>query len=231
MTEAAAAVDFAVVLARRTSVPNQIAQALREAIVSGKLAPGSRIVESKVARHLSIGQPTVREALKTLEGEGLVAHSPNRGYSVTSLSTKDVEKIFRLRVEWEPLAIELALENRSEWTPDNLMSVVRDLARAAREKRVEDYYHLDLAFHQTLWKLSGNQFLVDALSRITIPVFAFCMLRELRHLDLDFVANAKRHETIAEALIVGDRDRAKEKTRASIQSFWKQIAHLVDKPA
>jgi DNA-binding GntR family transcriptional regulator len=223
--------DLPVVLARQTSLPNQVAQALREAIISGKLPPRRRIVESKVARQLAIGQPTVREALKTLENEGLVVHSPNRGCCVTSLSAGEVEQIFRLRVEWEPLAVELALENRLKWTPERLLAIVGNFKRAARERRVEEYYRLDLTFHQTLWKLSGNRFLVEALSKVTVPVFAFCMLRELRHLDLDFVANARRHEMIARSLLAGNREQAKEQTRSSIQSFWKQIGRLVNSSA
>jgi DNA-binding GntR family transcriptional regulator len=214
------------VLAGRASLPDRISHVLRDAIVSGKLAPGSRIVESKIARQLAIGQPTVREALKTLASEGLVVHSPNRGCCVQSLTAKEVGQIYRLRIEWEPLAVELALGNRSGWGADDLSKVVAGLNQAAREDNVEEYYHLDLKFHRTLWKLSGNPFLEKALSQITVPVFAFWMIRQLRRRSLDLVANAQKHALIAEALLAGDSKRARQTTRAAIESFWK----LVEEP-
>ncbi len=211
------------VIASRSSVPDRIARALRDAIVSGKLAPGRRIVESKIARQLGIGQPTVREALKTLAGEGLVVHNPNRGYCIQSLTPKEVGQIYELRIEWEPLAIELALKNRSAWTAEVLSNVVTELKQAAREDNVEEYYHLDLRFHRTLWKLSGNPFLEKALSQITVPVFAFWMIRQLRKRSLDLVANAQTHEKIAETLIAGDSRVARQTIRGAIESFWKLV--------
>jgi DNA-binding GntR family transcriptional regulator len=211
------------VLAGRASLPDRIAHVLRDAIVSGKLAPGSRIVESKIARQLAIGQPTVREALKTLASEGLVVHTPNHGYCVQSLTAKEVGQIYQLRVEWEPLAVELAMSNQTNWTADDLLHIVAELKEAAREDKVEEYYHLDLKFHRTLWKLSGNPFLEKALSQITVPVFAFWMIRQLRRKSLDMIANAEKHEMIAQALLAGDSKFARETTRTAIESFWKLV--------
>lgn len=215
--------EFSDALAGRASVPDRIAGVLRNAIVSGKLGPGGRIVESRIARQLGIGQPTVREALKTLASEGLVVHTPNRGYCVQNLTVDEVGKIYELRIEWEPLAVELALRNRTAWNPDPLKNIVEKLKKAALEGNVEQYYHLDLQFHRTLWGFSGNPFLEKALTQITVPVFAFWMVRQLRQQSLDLVANAQTHQNIADALLSGDPAVARKTARAAIESFWKHV--------
>ncbi len=218
-----AAQEISDALAGRASVPDRIAGVLRNAIISGKLGPGGRIVESRIARQLGIGQPTVREALKTLAGEGLEVHTPNRGYCVQNLTVGEVGQIYELRVEWEPLAVELAVRNRATWNPEELKTIAGELKEAAQEGNIQRYYHLDLRFHRTLWKYSGNPFLERALSQITVPVFAFWMVRELRQRSLDLVANAQTHRNIANALLSGDPAVARQTTRAAIESFWRRV--------
>ena len=80
-------------LGRRAPVSSQIAESIRNMIVSGDLKPGDRIVESRIARQIGVGQPTVREALVALEHQGLVVRKANQGCVVTSLSASAVAKI------------------------------------------------------------------------------------------------------------------------------------------
>lgn len=97
--------------------------------------------------------------------------------------------------------------------------MVAELNRAVKEDNVEEYCHLDLKFHCTIWRLSGNPFLEKALSQITVPVFAFWMMRQLRSRSLDLVANAKERETIARALLAEDHEIAGRTTLGALESF------------
>ncbi|HEX5483731.1 MAG TPA: GntR family transcriptional regulator [Terriglobia bacterium] len=224
-------IELSEALERRTSIPDQVAHTLRKLILSGRLAPGQRVIETKIAKQLGIGQPTVREGLKTLAGEGLVIHQPNRGYCVTSLTNEQVDQIFRLRVEWETLAVELALENRDIWTPRELEKVLKSLTNAAQDGNVEEYYRHDLQFHLELWQLSGNPYLVRSLSQITVPFFAYCMVRRLTHLDMDLQANAREHEQILQALLTEDKEHARQVTRTAMESFHALTQQLTKKSA
>jgi DNA-binding GntR family transcriptional regulator len=206
-------------LGRRASIPDEVAHTLRELILFGKFEPGQRLVETRFARQLGIGQPAVREALRSLMSEGLVVHQPNRGYSVTVLNSTQVDQIFQLRAEWEPLAVDMAIENRSQWRSHNIENIFERLDRAARKQRVEDYYRHDLEFHHELWRLSGNQYLVRALSQIVVPYFAFCMVRHVRQLKIDLAANAAAHERMMRALLRGERAYAKQVARETIELF------------
>jgi DNA-binding GntR family transcriptional regulator len=82
----------------------RVAEHLRQAIHTGKLKPGERIVELRVARQLATGQSTVREALKELEYLGLVVKFPNRGSFVVKLSEEEVRQIYEVRSALESLA-------------------------------------------------------------------------------------------------------------------------------
>ena len=91
------------------SLAEAAAQSLREAIIAGKLKPGERLIEQKLASQLGIGQPTLREALKELEYQGFVRKLANKGRTfVTKLSTEDISKIHQVRMVLEVLAVDLA---------------------------------------------------------------------------------------------------------------------------
>lgn len=224
------AYGLATKLRHRTSLPAEVADLIRSLIVSGKLASGERVIETRIARELGVGQATVREALATLAGEGLVQHRPNRGYCVSQLTVEEIDQIFLLREEWEVLAVRLALERRQLWSGrcGALLEAVKGLHRAAANKDVVAYFsHDDLAFHKALWELSGNNFLVQALTRITIPVFAFCMILRVKHLEIDLEENACLHEVIAEALLSEGPESALKITQDSIRSFRRLTQDLL----
>ena len=87
---------------------DQVIRAMKDAILSGTIQPGTSIVESKIAQQLGAGVPLIREALIELEHQGFVQRTPYKGTTVIKLSPVDVRRIFGLRVELEALAIEWA---------------------------------------------------------------------------------------------------------------------------
>ena len=152
-------------LGQQPTIVEQATQLLRESIIGGRLTSGERIVESKVAREWKVGQPTIREALKTLETEGLVTYSPNRGCSVTELTKEQIGQITRVRATLEVLALEMAVENRSKWDPQQLKDAINEMKEAARKNDVDRYFESDLRFHRKLWELAENPYLAKALSQ------------------------------------------------------------------
>lgn len=146
-------------LGRRAPVSGQIAETIRNMIIAGDLQPGERIVESRIARQIGVGQPTVREALVALEHQGLVVRKANQGCVVTSLTRAKICHLLRIRAELETLAVELAVENASDDEIGKLLDVTRLMKEAAFHGDPQQFFALDLRFHDALWKLSGNTFL------------------------------------------------------------------------
>src|SRR2546423_86063 len=99
---------------QRTVLADRVSDLIKEAILSGKLDPGDRIVEMKLAKDLGVGTTAVREALFELEYQGFVSRITGKGTFVTQLTAEDVEQILRVRLELEGLAVELLQERATE---------------------------------------------------------------------------------------------------------------------
>lgn len=214
---------------RPLPVPDRLVELFRNLILNGEWQPGAPIVETAIAKSMGVSQPTVREALKHLEAEGLIIRRQFRSCEVTSLSREEVDQIFRLRVEWEALAAELAAENRQNWEPATLTAAADELLVAARSHDTDAFYRQDLEFHRTLWNCTGNLFLAKALSQITVPLFAFWTLKHLRDSDVDLVKQAEAHQSIALAIISGTAKEARRIAKQSMLGFWRDGARVAGK--
>jgi DNA-binding GntR family transcriptional regulator len=161
-------------LERRVPLPERIAESIRDMIVAGELNPGDRIVESRLARQIGVGQPTVREALVQLEQQalvqlehqGLVSRIANQGCIVTRLTRREICQMLRVRADLESLAVELAVESASDAEILKLLELTALMKTAAEVRDVQGFFALDVQFHETLWKLSGNICWLFSLSAI-----------------------------------------------------------------
>ncbi|HEY1581290.1 MAG TPA: GntR family transcriptional regulator [Terracidiphilus sp.] len=152
-----------------------IAGRLIDAILSGKLKPGSRLNESELSRQLKVSRAPIREALRQLQEQGLVIHQPRRGMFVVSLTEKDIEKINRLRVLLESEALLLC---RANLTPQNERKLLAELEKMENrgDTSALEAARLDLSFHRTIWSQTKNEFLDKMLTGLTAPLFAFAVI-------------------------------------------------------
>jgi len=178
---------------------DQVVRAMKDAILTGTIAPGASIVESKIAQQLGAGVPLIREALIELEHQGFVQRTPYKGTTVTKLSPADVKKIFALRVELEALAIEWAKEHTTDADIEILKQTINRMEGAAAVLDLPQFYDADLAFHRKIWSLSNNQYLVDALERLVVPLFAFFLMKTSRQ-QTSYIESACMHARVIEAL-------------------------------
>lgn len=199
---------------------DQVVRAVKGAIISGSIPPGASIVEARIAQQVGAGIPLVREALIELEHHGFVQRTPYKGTTVTKLEPADIKQIFRLRVELEGLAIEWARENVTQADVDELHGVIRKMQRAAADLDMDQFYESDLAFHRKIWTMSGNPYLVDALERVTVPLFAFFVMKTRREPE-SYTESAVMHGKIVEALTEMPAGELSELMKSSL-SGWKE---------
>ncbi|HKF58650.1 MAG TPA: GntR family transcriptional regulator [Blastocatellia bacterium] len=198
---------------------DQVVSTLREAIVSGAIEPGDQIVESRIAQQLGTGIPLVREALIELEHLGYVQKTPYKGTSVTKLGPKDLERIFRLRVELEALAIEWSKENVTPADIKEMEGMIRGMKQGASRLDLSQFYENDLSIHRKIWALSDNPYLVDALERVVVPLFAFFLMKTTRERQ-SYVESAEMHWEIVEALATTSASGLRELMKQSLAG-WK----------
>ena len=101
-------------IAQAKSLPDIVYDHLREEILSGRIGPGEPIRQEHLAARLGVSRAPVREALKALEGEGLIIFRPRRGYLVTALDPDEIEEIFEIRALLEERGGTLAAKFRTQ---------------------------------------------------------------------------------------------------------------------
>ena len=198
---------------------DQVVRAVKEAILTGSIQPGASIVEARIAQQVGAGIPLVREALIQLEHHGFVQRTPYKGTTVTKLEPADIKQIFRLRVELEGLAIEWARENVTAADIEELRGVIKKMKLAAAELDMDKFYESDLDFHRKIWVMSGNSYLVDALERVTVPLFAFFVMKTRREPE-SYTESAIMHEKIVDAMSQMQATELSEVMKSSL-SGWK----------
>ncbi len=130
------------------SAEQQAYDYLHQAICSGQLAPGTRIVTEDVAQLLDMSRMPVREALRRLSVAGLVAIRPNRGAIVTRLNIEDMREIFEMRSALEGLAIRLAAPKVTDRQIVTLERLLEDME--ACEQNSQDWLERHRQFHATI---------------------------------------------------------------------------------
>jgi DNA-binding GntR family transcriptional regulator len=190
----------------KTSLREQALSALRRAITTGQLPPGTHLVETELSEALQISRGTLREAMRQLQQEGLISAGARGRLSVRHLDTKEIRDIFDVRAALESLAAR-ELASRPDRSADvaALRHAVDEMGKWAASN-LEDRIEADLRFHCTMCQLSGNETLLHQWSSLEGSIRMSIMFagvdRAIKNMD------AKRHHDIVDAIESGDTDRA-----------------------
>jgi DNA-binding GntR family transcriptional regulator len=204
---------------------SRVANHLRHEIFTGQKVPGERLVETRIAAQVGVAQSSVREALHELEREGLVVRVPGVGARVTSLTPAQIEQIYALRVELEGFAVELVGRKNCAADLDALDSCL-ERCRDSIENDVA-YMSADLQFHLELWKRAGNEFLLETVSRIVVPLFAFETRAVVPRLGPEErLESVAQHQRVIELLRVKDIQGARRAIAGMMTAFQQQTRGL-----
>jgi DNA-binding GntR family transcriptional regulator len=160
----------------RSPLSDQVKERLLQDILVGAYPPGSRIVETRVARELGISQAPVREALRDLEALGVVEISTYRGARVRHPTKAELLEAYGIRAELESLGARLALPLMSEADLEELQGYIEEMQRAADSGDTHTEAIIDVAFHGRIIQISGNNTLqrvwryLEPLSRTFITL-------------------------------------------------------------
>jgi DNA-binding GntR family transcriptional regulator len=190
----------------RQTLGESIADSLREAILGGHFRPGQRLAEASIADTLKVSRAPVREALASLEQEGLVSRSANRGAAVIRLARQDVEEICSLRLPLEILAVREAIKNGTDEHWEALEANIHETESA---RSPESLATLDLEFHDALMRAAGHRRLRAAWQGLRSQIHLLMMRRNLEDIE-SHRATVRSHEELLQALRRRDVARAVE---------------------
>lgn len=126
------------------SSPSRVAATLREEILSGTLAPGERIVQEDLAERFGASRQPVRDALRLLEGDGLVTLKANSGAWVSKLSESECDEAYLVRERLEPLLLSQSISNLTAAQVKRLSDLVVEIEKT---NDIESFLRLDREFH------------------------------------------------------------------------------------
>ncbi|NQV07926.1 GntR family transcriptional regulator [bacterium] len=179
-------------------------------ILKGELAPGSRIVETRVARDLGVSQAPVREALRDLATLGFVEMRPHKGARVRKPTKQELTEAIEVRAELEALAGRLAAERRTEQCLTDLDDLYVAMEEAADRGDPHDQAINNTRFHARIIEAAGNATLARLWSMLE-PFSRTYFTASVPGIDLHWLSH--RHDEMLEAIRDQDPGRAEETMR------------------
>ncbi len=160
-------------LPERRSLGQDVYLRLRQAILRGELAPGSRLVESRLAGALGISRTPVREGIHKLERENLVRPGPSGGFFVVGLTREDVKETFGIRSVLESYAARLAAEKHREEELEPLERKMREYQACMDRGDLDPLLRINTEFHDHLYALSRSPRLIKTINDFRDQIYRF----------------------------------------------------------
>ena len=208
-----------------TDLVGQVARVLTQAVVEGRLAPGSKVVEAGIARELGVSRAPVREAARLLEQQGLLVASPRRGFFVRKFAADDIDDIYDLRLCVERHAAVLAARNLTPETRDRLRRQIEVLHQTADLEDPARQVEEDYRFHRLICEIAANRRLLrlfdDLASELRMVIGLIGRLYDDPH------EIARTHEPVLAAIEQGHPERIVAHVDYHIGHAWREVSKLV----
>lgn len=194
---------------------------LRQAILTGQLEPGERLMEIQLAQRLGVSRTPIREAIRKLELEGLVTMVPRKGARVAQITEKSMKDVLEVRVALDVLAVQLACERMTDEELMRLEQAGEEFKKAIRTKDATLIAQADVAFHDCILKASGNERLVQLVNNLSEQIYRY---------RLEYVKDAnyhgrliEEHQMILDGLSSRDKEKSVEAVTLHIHNQEKSI--------
>jgi DNA-binding GntR family transcriptional regulator len=207
----------------RSVLSAQVKDRMLRWILEGELAPGSRIIETRVARQLGTSQAPVREALRDLATLGLVEMHPYRGARVREPEPTELVEAMEVRGELEAIAARQAAARIDETTLATMRALLDDMRASATRGDAHTQALQNSEFHDCVIEASGNR-TIQRLWKILEPFARTYLTATLPGADLHWLAD--RHLAILDALEAGDPERAAQAMRVHAREAEEQVLHI-----
>lgn len=193
----------------------QVAAHLERMIAEGKVVAGERINEAALAERLGVSRAPVREALRGLEGRGLLTKMANRGTFVRELTVKEMLDIFDMRALLMGYGAERATELLSVQRQGTLSTLLDQMDQATLDNDGERYYHLNHEYHKAMLSFSNNRRAVEIYDELENDLQRF--RRHYFEFASNMVKSNAEHRAVFNAMLQGDAAAARALAENHVQ--------------
>ncbi|HLG77190.1 MAG TPA: GntR family transcriptional regulator [Ktedonobacteraceae bacterium] len=209
----------------KITMPEQIATALREEIVTGQLAAGTRLRQNEIAQRFGVSTTPVREAFGLLQSDGLVQIDPHRGVTVFLPTIQDLIEHYEIRMALEMLAAEKAAEHFQAQDAPPLIALLDEMLTTSNAVR---YVELNQQFHLRLYRLGGRSRLVTMIEELRNASLAYNHLYAAADVPRDAERLDAEHREILAACQTNDPVRAANAVRQHMQQTIAHVTKLLE---
>ena len=196
-----------------------VVDAIREAILSGELEPGARLLQDDLAERLQMSSTPVREALRQLESEGILQSSPNRGVRVAEVDFQAVREIYLIRAELEALATRHAVPRLTPADLDRLRAIQGEIEQRIQEQALGELRRLNYELHSLIYEAAG----LPELLRLIRGLWTKFPWDTLHVLPNRAPRSAQEHAGLIAAIAAGDAERAGKLMHAHIETSAREL--------
>lgn len=197
---------------------------LRQAILTGELKPGERLMEIHLANKLGVSRTPIREAIRQLELEGLVIMVPRKGAQVASITEKSLTDVLEVRLALEKLAVDLACRRINYEQKERLKETLLAFEALAETDDAGQIARADVAFHDAIFDATGNMRLGQMVNNLAEQMYRYrfeYIKDRSGHRRL-----VEEHRLIYDAIISGDVETATKEISVHIKN---QEASIIKK--
>ncbi len=190
---------------------------IRHGILTGHFAPGERLITQRLAEALGLSRTPVKEALASLEREGLVTRAGNWGYSVRVISVRDAQEVFEARLVVETANSFHAAVRATGSQIGTMAQGLQDGHDQLKRRRIMEFQQASRQVHEQIAEASGNRMLMQMFRQVNdlVMLVAITSLRALPDRATDILAE---NRSIVEAIRARDPDLAAERTKRHIEA-------------
>ncbi len=201
---------------KRPLYRDEIKSALMDAITSGELKPGDRIVETRWAKELGVSQSPIREAIRELELIGVVESIPYKGSVVRQITRKDIEDTYKVRIALESMAIVDAIRINDPSVTESMKKSLEGMISSAESGDIKNFVENDVRFHEAFINISDN----EVMKRLWKQCYVYDNTKLSAMLSRDSIVElAKRHEMLLTAI----ENRNEESGRNEVYMHFKML--------
>jgi len=206
-----------------------VAGRVRDLIIEGRLAPGEEVSEPMLCELLGVSRTPIREAIRTLAGEGLIVLRPGRSTIVRQFTREEVRGMLEVIAELEAMAARQVCARATDARIGEIVAVHRQMMHHFEARERLPYYKLNQAVHSLIVSSTGNAALAEVHELLQ------ARMKRIRYIGNDtperWVSAATEHEAMVEALIARDAAAAERAIRTHLDNTWNRIKDAVIEPA
>ena len=202
---------------------------LRQAILTGELKPGERLMEIHLAEKLGVSRTPIREAIRQLELEGLVIMLPRRGAQVAHITEKSMSDVLEVRLALDELAVKLACERITDEEIERLREACIRFEEAVDSADIRNITSADVAFHDIIFAASRNNRLIQMVNNLAEQMYRYRF--EYIKDDSGWQSLITEHRMITDAIAMRDPELSARAIHVHIKNQENSIIRTIRREA